>query len=91
MIVKNKSGHVLNTDKPWCIEWCCRHQQFLDQSPYWEYWKSYKTFNAVVDAYCDLQNHPFRLTGTVQRMYYRIANTNFTGYKEFTPLTPSLK
>jgi hypothetical protein len=80
MIVQSNSGHILNTDKPWCIEWCCRHQSYLDQSPHWEHWKSYKTFDAVVDAYCSLQNYPYRLKG-IQKMYYRIANTNFNGYK----------
>lgn len=77
MIVRHKVyKYTRNTEKPWCIEWCCRHQDFLEQYPYWEFLKSYKTFSDVVEAYCTFQSQIYRLHG-IQKLYYRFSKTDF--------------
>jgi len=80
MIVKHKStSSIRNTDKTWCIEWCFRHPNNLDQTPYFSYYKSYRTFDAVVDAYIGLQNRKNRLKGDYKH-FFRINKVDFTNY-----------
>jgi len=88
MVVKNKSGILRNTDKPWEIQYLVRTEKWSKEGIgythpyYWGHHKSYKTFDAVVDAWCQLTKS-YGKFGCGMKVVYRINRIDFTEYRQF--------